>query len=63
MKMYHNVVISDDILNSLVDISEKYIFDRNRPDKEIDVLDWGFVLGLVSKKLAMNRLKNIKKEN
>lgn len=58
---YHNVVISDDILNSLVDISEKYIFDRNRPDKEIDVLDE--VCARVSiKETGNDRLKNIKKE-
>ena len=58
---YHNVIISDDILNSLVDISEKYLFDRNRPDKEIDVLDE--VCARVSiKETGNDRLKNIKKE-
>lgn len=36
---YHNVKISNDSLDYLIDASEKYIFDRNRPDKEIDILD------------------------
>lgn len=36
---YHNVVISDEMIELILNLSEKYIFDRNRPDKEIDVLD------------------------
>lgn len=58
---YHNVVISDDILDNLISISEKYIFDRNRPDKEIDILDE--VCARVSMKdTGSNRLKDIRKE-
>lgn len=36
---YHNVIIGDEMIEAIVNLSEKYIFDRNRPDKEIDVLD------------------------
>ena len=36
---YHNVIIDDNVIDSIISLSEKYIFDRNRPDKEIDVLD------------------------
>ena len=36
---YHNVIISNDIINNIVDLSEKYIYDRFRPDKQIDILD------------------------
>ena len=36
---YHNVIIKDNIINDLVDLSEKYIYNRYRPDKEIDILD------------------------
>ena len=36
---YHNVKISDDILNDIVELSFKYIKDRNEPDRSIDVLD------------------------
>lgn len=58
---YHNVVISNDILDNLISISEKYIFDRNRPDKEIDILDE--VCARVSMKdTGSNRLKDIRKE-
>ena len=36
---YHNVKISDEIINSIIELSEKYIYNRNRPDKDIDILD------------------------
>lgn len=58
---YHSVNISDDILDNLISISEKYIFDRNRPDKEIDILDE--VCARVSMKdNGNNKLKDIKRE-
>lgn len=36
---YHKVLISNDVIVKLVNMSEKYIHDRNLPDKAIDVLD------------------------
>lgn len=36
---YHNVKLTDEILNDIVDLSFKYIKDRNEPDRSIDVLD------------------------
>lgn len=36
---YHQVKINDDLIEKLVDLCDKYIFDRNQPDKAIDVLD------------------------
>lgn len=36
---YHNVIIDNDMIDYIINLSEKYIFDRNRPDKEIDILD------------------------
>ncbi|MGM9875815.1 MAG: AAA family ATPase [Bacilli bacterium] len=58
---YHNVVISDNVLNNLINISEKYIFDRNRPDKEIDILDEVCARASI-KEIGSDRLSNIKKE-
>ncbi len=34
---YHNVIIDNDMIDYIINLSEKYIFDRNRPDKEIDI--------------------------
>ena len=36
---YHNVIITDDIINDIIYFSDKYIYDRNFPDKAIDLLD------------------------
>ena len=59
---YHNVIISDEMIDNIVNLSEKYIFDRNRPDKEIDVLDE--VCSRVSMKEndTVSRVRDIKRE-
>ena len=36
---FHKVVIPDDVLKSVVELSDKYIHDRFLPDKAIDLLD------------------------
>ncbi len=36
---YHGVSISEDILNLIIDLCDKYIHDRYEPDKSIDILD------------------------
>ncbi len=36
---FHSVNISDDIIDLIVDLSDKYIHNRFNPDKSIDILD------------------------
>ena len=36
---YHNVIIKDEIIDSIINLTEKYIYQRYRPDKQIDILD------------------------
>jgi len=36
---FHGVVVPDDVLNLLIDLSDRYIYDRKQPDKAIDILD------------------------
>ncbi len=59
---YHNVTICDDIINEIVKLSEKYIFDRNRPDKEIDILDEVCSRVGMRESESDSEAKNIKKE-
>ena len=54
---YHNVIVSDDVIKTIADLSEKYIFDRNRPDKEIDILDE--VCSMVSMKKSKDSEKKM----
>ena len=36
---YHKVILDDDILDLIIDLSERYMYNRRQPDKAIDVLD------------------------
>ena len=36
---FHHVTLKEDILNEVISLSEKYIYNRNQPDKAIDLLD------------------------
>lgn len=54
---YHNVVVSDEIVDLIIELSEKYIYDRNQPDKAIDVLDE------VCASVSLKESKELKKYN
>lgn len=36
---YHNVQVGEDIIDLIIKLSNKYIYDRNQPDKTIDIMD------------------------
>lgn len=36
---YHQVSIDDNLITKIIELSDKYIYDRNQPDKAIDILD------------------------
>ena len=36
---YHHVIIKDEIINKIITLTERYLYDRFRPDKQIDILD------------------------
>lgn len=36
---YHGVRVDDDLIGDIVRLSDKYIYDRKRPDRAIDILD------------------------
>ena len=38
-EQFHNVKINEKLLGSIIDLSDKYIYERNQPDKAIDILD------------------------
>lgn len=39
LERHHNVVITDDALEAAVELTDKFVTDRRRPDKAIDALD------------------------
>ena len=51
---YHRVIISEEIIDLIINLSSKYIYNRNEPDRSIDVLDE------VSAKVSLKESKNLK---
>ena len=51
---YHKVVISEDIIDLIINLADKYIYNRNEPDRSIDVLDE------VSAKVSLKESKGLK---
>jgi len=39
LERHHNVVITDEAIEAAVDLTDKFVTDRRRPDKAIDALD------------------------
>jgi len=58
---FHAVSLDDDILELIVKLSNKYIYDRKQPDKAIDILDEVCAKVAVSKDEKMSKLNNYKK--
>ena len=54
---YHHVSISDEMIEFIASMSEKYIYDRFEPDKSIDILDE------VCSKVHLTETKDMKKLN
>ena len=52
---YHKVVIGEDIIDLIIELSSKYIYNRCEPDKSIDILDE------VCAKASLKENKEIKK--
>ena len=53
---YHNVTIEKKTIDKLITLSEKYLYDRYRPDKQIDILDE------VCSKVGISLSPNVDKE-
>lgn len=54
---YHFVTISESMINYMMELSEHYIYDRNEPDKTIDILDE------VCAKVSLKESKELKRYN
>ncbi len=36
---YHGTILSDEVIDFIIELSNRYIYDRKQPDKAIDILD------------------------
>lgn len=59
---YHNVKLTDDVIPLIVNLSNKYIYDRYEPDKSIDILDEVCSFVHLKDNKEMNKLNLLKME-
>ena len=59
---YHNIEVSDEVLGEIVDMSARYIFDRQIPDKAIDILDEAGALAASEKVSKPNKILEFSRE-
>ena len=51
---YHGVIISEDVIDEIIKLSKKYIYNKKEPDRSIDILDD------VSSKVSIKKLEEEK---
>lgn len=59
---YHNIEVSDEVLGEIVDMSARYIFNRQMPDKAIDILDEAGALAASEKVSKPNKILEFSRE-
>ena len=59
---FHNVRISDEIINAIAEYSDKYIYNRKQPDKSIDILDEVSSKTSIMKKKDSEKLSKLQNE-
>lgn len=59
---YHHVTIPSNLIERLVELSNKYIFDRHNPDKSIDILDEVSSMVSIKETKRQKEINSLKKE-
>ena len=59
---YHNVIISEEIIDYIIKMSNRYIKFRHEPDKSIDILDEVGSLSSLKTNKELNRINKLKEE-
>lgn len=59
---FHNVIIGDDIINDIAEMSDRYIYVRKQPDKSIDILDEVSSMVSISEDKDYDSINQLKKE-
>ncbi len=59
---FHNVIVPDELIKDIINLSDKYIFDRKNPDKVIDILDEVCSYCSLKKDTREEKIADLKKE-
>lgn len=62
LEEHHNLVITDEALESAVMLSKRYVNDRYLPDKSIDLVDEAGSLKRIRSKVNTDKIRKIQKE-
>ncbi len=62
LEEHHNLVITDEALQSAVTLSKRYVNDRYLPDKAIDLVDEAGSLKRIKSKVNTDKIRKIQKE-
>ena len=59
---YHNVLVTDDVIDNIVTLVDKYIPDKRNPDKSLDVLDTICTKVSLKKNNSLIKIDKLKEE-
>ena len=59
---YHHITFPDSLIEQLVDLSNKYIYQRHNPDKSIDILDEVSSMVSIKETKTQKKIQHLKKE-
>ncbi|MBP3765798.1 MAG: ATP-dependent Clp protease ATP-binding subunit, partial [Bacilli bacterium] len=59
---FHSVKITDDIIDLIINLSEKYIYDRSNPDKSLDILDEVCASVSIKEDKSLKKYRELKNE-
>lgn len=59
---FHQVTIKDQAIDTIINLCDKYIFNRKNPDKSIDILDEVCILRKLKKDKNTKKQENMEKE-
>ncbi len=57
---YHQVIVPDDLIDQMINLANKYIFNRRNPDKTIDILDEVCILRSLTKDNKTKKIEELK---
>ncbi len=59
---YHHVLIDNEVINQIVELSDKYISSQNNPDKSIDILDTVCTRVALKKNNTLKKIDELKRK-
>ncbi len=59
---YHQVIIPNEVIDKIIKLADKYIYNRKNPDKTIDILDETCIIRSLTKDKNMKKLETLRKK-